>query len=154
MDVHSLPFLLLYHPSNHLTAGTLRNCAMGILFGCLLLLGYIRFEPLTWSATAALLIVGLTVSFVGWWAFRLWTVTIAPMMTGSPEIARVLTRLPFWAFAGGIGYTAGLLIMKTLGWLPVADNPVKPIFLFGGGFLVLIQSVFEVFVIAARRRTP
>ena len=125
---------------------------MGFVFGCLLVLGYIRFETLTWVAACALLVVGMAVSFGGWWAFRLWTVAVAPMVTGSPEIVRALTRLPFWAFAGGVGYTSALLFMKKIAWLAVADNPVRPIFFFGGAFLLLIQAVFEVLVIAARRR--
>ncbi len=153
MDAHNLSLLLLYHPSNHLPAGVLRNCGAGCIFGCLLLLGYIRFESPTWLSGMALLLVGMILSFAAWAAFRLWTVTIAPMVVASPDILKALTRVPFWAMAGAIGYTAAILLMKKLSWLAVADRPVRPHFYFGGAFVGGLQMLFEAVVIAVGRRT-
>lgn len=133
----------LYHPMNRLWAGWARNCVMGMLFGVIFIAGYAYHEILSFRSLGALVIVGLSVSVFLWGSFRLWSFTIAPMLGERRSLGHLLTRIPYWFIAGGIGYTLGLLVMKKTGFLDVRDIPVKDLFIFGGKFSAGMELVFE-----------
>ena len=155
MDVRKRSLFFLYQPLDSLAGGFFRNCAMGLLYGGAFVTGYAWYEPLTLPAVAGLTLVGWSVSFALWSSYRLWSHTIAVMMTSSGTMFHRVTKIPFWFIAGGIGYTVGLLTVKKLGLFPVQDIPVKAIFLFGGRFCAVVQIVFEmVELLSIREKKP
>jgi hypothetical protein len=143
MDVRDLSLFLLYRPMGRLSIGFLRNCLMGLLFGVILLAGNALCEVVSWNTAGGMFAVGFTLSFFLWGSFRLWSFTVAPMLEERGKILHVLTRLPYWVMAGGIGYTMGLLIVKKIHLAVVQDIPVKHLFFYGGKFGAGIELLFE-----------
>ncbi len=146
MDAHNLPSMLLFHPAARLSIGIFRNFGMGILFGLILLGGYARTEALTLRCFAALMVVGVSVSFSLWGSFRVWSLTILPMLGKQKRIIAALTRIPFWGIAGGLGYTTVLLLLKRFDLFPAQDIPVRNLFitgcLIGAGIQLISECIF------------
>lgn len=145
MDVREISPFFLYRPLGSLAAGFLRNCLMGFLYGGVFLAGYALYETLTWSSSAGLVIIGLAVSFALWTSSRLWSFTLLPVIERTGKVVHLMTRIPYWFVAGGIGYTVGLLIIKKMNFFAVQDIPVKALFSFGGKFCAGVQLLFECF---------
>ncbi len=143
MDARSFLEFALFHPMKRLCAGWVRNVLMGIFFGVVFFAGYAFGEGASLRLVGALLVPGFGVSVFLWGSFRLWSFTVAPMTGARGNIFRLVTRIPYWFIAGGMGYTLGLLTMKKMGFLDVQDIPVKALFLSGGKFSAGMELVFE-----------
>ncbi len=121
-----------------ITGVVLRTVATGIVLGLLLAFLNVGGGSLSFPARIPPYIaVALLTSFLGWGAEHLWSTTIAGMLHHPSSWLGVGTCLPFWSFAGGIGLTLGLLLLKKFGVLDVHDIPVKPLFV-GGEILGII----------------
>ncbi len=148
--------LLLRRPSERAPAGIVRNCLLGLAIGALLIALDLVRGTLGTGGIVGDLAAGISMAFFGWGAERLWYSTIAPVFNRPFSPAAYLTRLPFWYFAGAIGYTAALLIEKKTGMRLVDDIPVKRLFTTGGEIGILVQIPLQLIVYRSvvRRRKP
>jgi hypothetical protein len=103
-----------------------------------------------WATVPAYAIIGYTVIFSGLVAEELWSSAFAKLFRTPFTVPAILSRVPFWMLAGGIGYTAALLVCKKAGLLGVYEIPVWYIFYLGtkiGGctnfVLVIIKNRFH-----------
>ncbi|MBI1805959.1 MAG: hypothetical protein HYR76_02770 [Ignavibacteria bacterium] len=62
---------------------------------------------------------------------RIWNLTVKEMLRNPLSWYALLTRIPFWFMAGGMGYLIGLLLAKRFGLLDFYEVPVKPLFVVG-----------------------
>ncbi len=105
-----------------------------------------------WATVPAYAIIGYTIIFSGLAAEELWSSAFAKLFRTPLTVPAILSRVPFWMLAGGIGYTVALLVCKKAGLLGVYEIPVWYIFYLGaktGGctnfILVIIKNRFNPF---------
>lgn len=139
-------------PSERPSGGILRCLAVGICVGVLLLADMSIMSTSPFLRFTGLIITGWSLAFFGWGTERLWYNTIGQMFLRPVAWYAYLTRLPFWFIGGGIGYTFGLLVSERCGLLSVQDIPVKPLFVSGSYFGLLLQFVLQVRIYRFVRR--
>ena len=64
------------------------------------------------GGVAGYIAVAIAISFLCRGADRLWSFTVAGMLRSPLSWFGIVTRVPFWSFAGGVGLTLGLLLLK------------------------------------------
>ena len=133
--------ILLRSPYERPVLGSFKCLILGSIIAALLALINIVFHNGQFSEFFGCLLVGNGLMFFGWGADRLWHATVSAMLTNPFSFSAVVTRIPFWYFAGGIGYTLGLLCSKKMSLMDAQDIPVKELFKFGGQLGCAIQAV-------------
>jgi hypothetical protein len=120
-------------------------CLMyGVTLGIILIIANIFYQGFSVERVIGYLMVGNGVTFFGWCAEQLWLSTISKMFKNPFSWFAYLTRVPFWYFSGGIGYTLGILLSKKFGMINESDIPIKPIFYTGGKIGIAIQVLVQI----------
>ena len=119
-------------------------CLSGILAGSNVLYGNVPSS----AHISGYLLVGVSLSLFVLGSDHVWRSTMKPIVKDSRAAVNYFSRLPFWYFAGGLGYVTGLLIAKKAGLLTVFDIPVKSLFTFGGLWVMLLRVPYEKLMIA------
>ncbi|MBI4549067.1 MAG: hypothetical protein HY707_13875 [Ignavibacteriae bacterium] len=127
-----LEVILLQSSAERPLRGTVRNFFIGSGVALLISGWHFLWGEFHWLNVVGYLFVGNGLSFFGWGAERLWYSTLSPMLGNPFAWYSYLTRIPFWYYAGGIGYVIGVLLSKKFGFLSVSDIPVKRLFYTGG----------------------
>ena len=102
------------------------------------------FGLVHWQTWLAYPLIGGAMSFLGWCAGRLWQVTVAHMLKHPDSLMGPMTRVPFWFFAGGMGYEIGMFAAKKMRLLGCYDTPAKPLFHLGGTLGCLLWLLMEI----------
>jgi hypothetical protein len=131
-----------YNVASHPRKVFIRYFIYAILTTAILTLGNMLAGDFHLYKLTGFVLVGWSVALWWWIGEVIWQLMVMPMLGNSPRITYILSRIPFWYMAGAIGYTLGLLYVQRLCISYVYDIPVKPIFLFGGLFGVLMQGAF------------
>ena len=132
-----------------------RSLFLGSTLAVVLLVVNIFVGNVPWWTLHGYIIVGLSISFVEWGAERLWQRTIGLMMPDAFSLMSYATRLPFWYFAGGVGYTVVLLCCKRFGIMGAYDTPVRDMFNVGAWAGIVSQLLIHlVSRTAYTNRTP
>lgn len=85
-----------------------------------------------WLNPIMFVLVGMCCTVLLFGCDELWRLTIAAMAPQSFSRFFWMTKIPFWFYAGGIGYEGGILLSKKFGLMEFYDIPVLPIFRLGG----------------------
>lgn len=113
-----------------------------VVIAVLLVSSNIVYGNVPWTDhISGYLIIGFIVALFFWGSERVWRTTVMPMTKNSFGWFNLATQLPFWYFAGALGYTLGLIVVKKFGLLIVYDVPIKPFFLFGGACGTIFQII-------------
>ena len=132
---------LRYRKHSHLFAIT-RIIFSTCVIAFLLISSNIVYGNAPWTDhISGYVVVGFIVAIFFWGSERIWRTTVMPMTKNWSDRFRLATQLPFWYFAGALGYTLGLIIVKKFGLLIVFDVPIKPFFLFGGMCGAIFQLI-------------
>jgi len=111
----------------------------GLFGGAVAALLHGLFGLVHWYSWEAYLLIGLFISIAGWLGDLLWRTTVETSSGHPASSLAVLSRIPFWFLAGGIGYALGMILSKKLFLLGFYDKPMRPIFILGGIIGVAIQ---------------
>ena len=126
---------------SHLFAMT-RIIFSACVIAVLLIASNIVYGNVPWTDhIAGYVIVGCVVALFFWGSERVWCTTVMPMTKNPSGWYDLATQLPFWCFAGALGYTLGLIVVKKFSLLIVFDVPIKPFFLFGGMCGTIFQMI-------------
>ncbi len=132
---------LRYRTHSHLFA-IARIIFSTVVVAVLLVSSNIVYGNVPWTDhIPGYIVVGCIVAIFFWGSERVWRTTVMPMMKNSSGWFDLATQLPFWYFAGALGYTLGLIVVKKFGLLIVYDIPIKPFFLFGGAYGTIFQMI-------------
>ncbi len=139
---------LRYRTHSHLFAITriiFSTCVIAVL----LIASNIVYGNVPWTGhVSGYVVVGCFVALCFWGSERVWRATVMPMTKNPFRGFDLATQLPFWYFAGALGYTLGLIVAKKFGLLIVYDVPVKPFFLFGG----VCGTIFQIIMFFAETK--
>ncbi len=94
-----------------------------------------------WAHLRGFLLLLLILVAALWTGDRLWCATLGSLFAFRSQFIIFLSKLPFWAIAGGIGWEIGLLLAKRAGLLVVYDVPIAPAFVSGMGFGIVVEVV-------------
>ncbi len=106
-----------------------------------------------WGHLPGFVVVFVAFSLSLWTGERLWRTTVGSLFSFQKLILIFLSKLPFWALAGGIGWEIGLLLAKRYGLLTVYDIPIRSWFIFGCTLGVLIQIIVSLLIDRLMRGT-
>src|SRR5579871_2751147 len=81
----------------------------------------------------------------------LWKTFVRPIVEEKHSLS-IITRLPFWFMAGGMGYVMGLLFAKKMGFLFLYERPIKTFFFFGGYAGMLLQYFYTLSIVLLRKQ--
>ena len=139
---------LRYRTHSHLFAMT-RIIFSACVVAVLLIASNIVYGNVPWTDhVPGYVVVGSIVALFFWGSERIWRTAVMPMRKNPFGWFDLATQLPFWYFAGALGYTLGLIVTKKIGLLIVFDVPIKPFFLFGG----LCGTIFQIIMFFAETK--
>ncbi|HMD13510.1 MAG TPA: hypothetical protein VKI62_02700 [Bacteroidota bacterium] len=130
-----------YSTRSHLFAIT-RIFFSALVVGVLLISSNIVYGNAPWTNHIfGYAVVGIIVALFFWGSERVWRFTIIPMAKKPLAGFDLVTQLPFWCFAGALGYTLGLIVVKKCSLLTVYEIPIKHFFWFGGIWGTIFQII-------------
>ena len=135
-----------------------RHCTYAVVIAAGLIVVNKFLGNVPWWTPHGYLFVATSISFFNLGGRRLWRSRLGNLVQDLPAGLVLVTMLPCWYFAGGIGYTLTLLLCKKIGIMGAYDTPVRDIFYFGGwtGIVIQLLSVLagRIHSMSHHRRAP
>lgn len=104
------------------------------------------FGLVHWQSWPAYLFIGIGMSLTGAGAEQIWHSMVARMLARPHAPRGIVTRVPFWFLAGGMGYVLGMLIAKKLHLIGFYDIPVRLLFFRGGVLGCLLLALMNMII--------
>jgi hypothetical protein len=86
---------------------------------------------ISWLNIGWYVCLGSCMMFFGSVSDGVWNAMFVPMARRPFTWYVILTKVPFWFMAGGIGYVVGVVVIKKIGWLSVYEFPIQSFFITG-----------------------
>lgn len=111
----------------------------GCLAGILLLSIESLYKGISWSNIGWYFLIGCSMMLAGTIAESVWHSLFASMIHKPWSLFVVVSKVPFWFMAGGIGYVVGMLALKKLSLFSVNEIPIQAFFDTGGKAFCIAQ---------------